>query len=240
MRTALITGAASGIGAAITQSLATAGHRVVLVDRDAKGMRAVASSLPDSHCVELNLEELTEIRQIPEKLPEEFSDIDILVNAAGHDPGGTTRFDAGNIEDWDSAIQTNLLGTMRMTHALLPGMVARNSGDIVNVGSIAGLRIVPEMTAYTTSKVAIHGFTESLRAELADTAIRIIEVMPGLTRTDLIRKRYGGDQDRAEAYYERFKMALSPQDIARSVMHAIDAPAEVVVAQIVVLPSNRW
>jgi NADP-dependent 3-hydroxy acid dehydrogenase YdfG len=237
---ALITGAASGIGRAIAQRINAAGHATILVDKDESGLKSLGREFDEALKISGDLEDKAFIANLPMRLPSDWQNVEILVNAAGHDPGGTTRFDRGTSANWDSAIETNLLGTMRMTHAFLPGMIARNRGDIVNIGSIAGLRIVPEMTAYTTSKVAIHGFTESLRAELADTGIRVIEVMPGLTQTDLIRRRYGGDVERAAAYYERFELALQPEDIARSVMHALEAPADVVVAQIVVLPRNRW
>jgi 3-hydroxy acid dehydrogenase/malonic semialdehyde reductase len=163
-----------------------------------------------------------------------------LINNAGHDPGGTTRFDLGSADDWQSAIETNLLGTMRVTRALLPGMVARNAGDIVNVGSIAGIRLVPTMAAYITSKVGVHGFSDSLRADLADTAIRVTEILPGLTKTELIRKRYSGDEARAAAYYERFKMALEPDDVAAAILFALDARPHAMLAQITILPVNRW
>ena len=160
----------------------------------------------------------------PRRFPTAFQPIAVLINNAGHDPGGTTRFDLGNADDWQSAIETNLLGTMRVTRALLPGMIERNAGDIVNIGSIASLRLVPTMAAYTTSKAGVHAFTDALRADLAETAIRVIEILPGLTRTDLIRKRYRGDRRRAEEYYERFKMALDPQDVAAAILFALDAP----------------
>jgi NADP-dependent 3-hydroxy acid dehydrogenase YdfG len=128
---------------------------------------------------------------------------------------------------------------MRVTRAILPGMLERRRGDIVNIGSIAGIRIVADMAAYTASKAGLHAFSDVLRADLAETPIRVIEIMPGLTRTDLIRKRYAGDEARAEAYYARFKMALAPEDIARTVTFALESPPHATVAQIVILPSNR-
>jgi 3-hydroxy acid dehydrogenase / malonic semialdehyde reductase len=96
------------------------------------------------------------------------------------------------------------------------------------------------MAAYTTSKAGVHAFTHALRADLAETAIRVIEILPGLTRTDLIRKRYRGDRRRAEEYYERFKMALDPQDVAGAILFALNAPRHAVLAQITILPNNRW
>jgi 3-hydroxy acid dehydrogenase/malonic semialdehyde reductase len=180
------------------------------------------------------------VDSLPGTLPAEFRLISALINNAGHDPGGTTRFDLGSADDWQSAIETNLIGLMRTTRAILPGMVERNQGDIVNIGSIAGLRVVPTMAAYATSKAGVHAFSDALRADLAETAIRVTEILPGLTRTDLIRKRYRGDQRRAEEYYARFGMALEPDDVASAILFALDSPRHTVVAQIVLLPQNRW
>lgn len=237
---ALVTGAASGIGRAIAAALSSAGHRVVIVDRDQAALETVHDELTETHAVSLDITDFAAVDALPDKLPRRFKNVEVLVNAAGHDPGGTTRFDLGSPDDWQSAIETNLLGTIRMTRAFLPRMIERNRGDIVNIGSVAGIRIVPDMAAYGTSKAGIHAFSDSLRADLAGTSVRVIEILPGLTKTDLIRKRYSGDAKRAAEYYARFKMALAPEDIARAVMHAVSAPREVVVAQMLVLPNNRW
>jgi 3-hydroxy acid dehydrogenase / malonic semialdehyde reductase len=239
--TALITGAASGIGAATARRLAASGWHVVLVDREQAELDALCAELGDAAAaVQLDVTDNAAVDALPETIPAAFQPITALVNNAGHDPGGTTRFDLGLADDWHSAIATNLLGTMRVTHALLPAMVARNAGDIVNLGSIAGLRIVPNMAAYTTSKVGVHGFTDALRADLADTAIRVTEILPGLTKSNLIRKRYGGDQRRADEYYARFELALDADDVAAAIEFALAAPRHAVIAQITILPVNRW
>lgn len=238
---ALVTGAASGIGLQIARRLLEAGHRTVLVDRDeAKLAEAPAGIGEDAFALPLDIGDKAAVDSVLSVIPDAFLPIDVLVNAGGHDPGGTTRFDRGDPDDWASAIETNLVAMMRVTRAVLPSMVARDYGDIVNIGSIAGLRIVPDMTAYNTSKAGVHAFTDQLRADLAETSIRVIEILPGLTRTDLIRKRYRGDAARAEKYYARFGMALEPDDIARTVLYALEAPRHMVLAEAVVLPSNRW
>jgi 3-hydroxy acid dehydrogenase/malonic semialdehyde reductase len=238
---ALVTGAASGIGAATARRLAASGRRVVLLDRDAEALAPLATELGDS-CIALRLDvtDSAAVDALPGTIPATFQPITALINNAGHDPGGTTRFDLGSADDWQSAIETNLIGTMRVTRAILPGMVARNSGDIVNIGSIAGIRLVPTMAAYIASKAGVHGFSDALRADLGETGIRVTEILPGLTKTDLIRKRYRGDRRRAQEYYERFRMALEPDDVASAILFALDAPARAVLAQIVVLPNNRW
>ena len=180
------------------------------------------------------------VSQFPNLVPPAFRPIDILVNNAGHDIGGRTRFDQGAADDWSSIIDTNLNGLMRVTRALLPDMVRRNNGDIVNISSISAIRMVPDMAAYTASKAGVRAFTDILRADLAETAIRVTEVLPGLTRTDIVLKRHRGDRKLEQEYFERFKIALEPADVARSVIFALDQPAHVQLAQIVILPVNRW
>ncbi len=240
-RTALITGGGSGIGRAIVIALDARGYRVVIADRDVGAANETNRQIDQrGHVLVLDITDHATVDRLPAALAADGMVVDTLINAAGHDPGGTTRFDQGSADDWQSAIETNLLGTMRITRAFVTGMLERNRGDIVNVGSIAGIRIVPDMTAYNTSKAGLHAFTDQLRADLAATPIRVIEILPGLTKTDLIRKRYRGDEARAAEYYARFEIALDPEDIAGTVCFALTAPAHMVLAQAVVLPSNRW
>lgn len=157
---ALLTGAASGIGAATARALVASGRRVVLADRDEPALRDLAAALgAPTMALHLDVTDNSAVDALPEAIPASFQPIVALINNAGHDPGGTTRFDLGSADDRQSAIETNLLGTMRVTRALLPGMIERNAGDIVNIGSIASLRLVPTMAAYTTSKAGVHAFT---------------------------------------------------------------------------------
>jgi 3-hydroxy acid dehydrogenase/malonic semialdehyde reductase len=129
---------------------------------------------------------------------------------------------------------------MRVTRALLPDMVRRNTGDIVNMNSISALRLVPHMAPYSASKAGIHMLSDIIRGELADIAIRVTEMMPGLARTSIILARYRGDKAMEQDYFDQFKMALDPYDIARSIMFALEQPRHVQVAQMVVLPVDRW
>jgi NADP-dependent 3-hydroxy acid dehydrogenase YdfG len=119
-------------------------------------------------------------------------------------------------------------------------MVRRDTGDIVNMSSISALRIVPDMAAYTTSKAGVRAFTDVLRGELAETGIRVTEILPGLTRTNIIRTRYRGDTAKEKAYFDAYKMALDPADVARCILFALSQPRSVQIAQLVVLPLNRW
>jgi 3-hydroxy acid dehydrogenase/malonic semialdehyde reductase len=238
---ALVTGASGGMGTAICRALIADGRSVILADREAGPVQALAAELgATAHALVLDITDATAVTDLPASVPEAFGPIDVLINNAGHDIGGRTRFDIGAMEDWAGILETNLIGTLRVTRAILPDMVARDRGDIVIMSSINALRIIPDMAAYSTSKSALHAFAETLRGELAETRIRVTEINPGLTKTGIIRRRYRGDTAKEKAYFDQFKLALEPEDIARSVMFALSQPDHVQVAQMVILPINRW
>lgn len=239
--TVLLTGAAGGLGRAIARAVVASGRRIVLVDRNAEALAEFAAELGAmAHAVRLDITDRAGVDAILDRLPEDFRQVDILVNNAGHDIGGRTRFDQGSADDWTDIIRTNLIGTMRMSRAVLPEMVTRNRGHVVNISSINAVRIVPDMAAYSASKAGIRMFTETIRGELAETAIRITEILPGLARTGIIVTRYRGDREKEQAYFDQFKMALDPEDVARVIMFALDQPAHVQIAEIMVLPVNRY
>lgn len=238
---ALITGAAGGMGTAIAKALVEAGHALVLVDRDEPKVAALARTLgPRTVALTVDIADGMSVDALPDRIPETFRPIDILINNAGHDIGGRKRFDVGSADDWAAIVETNLIGLMRVTRAILPDMIKRNTGDIINMGSIAALRIVPDMAPYNASKAGVHMLVDVIRAELAETNIRVTEIMPGLTRTGIIRTRYRGDLAQEKEYFDQFKIALEPEDIARSIMFALSQPRHVQVAEMVVLPVNRW
>ena len=240
-RNAVVTGAAGGMGRAITEALLESGRRVVLVDRAPESLRQFAAKMGDSTFpIQLDITDAKSVDRLPDLIPNAFKPIDILINNAGHDIGGRTRFDIGPADDWSSIIQTNLIGLMRVTRSILPDMVRRNSGHIVNISSINAVRIIPDMAAYSTSKAGVHMFTETLRGELAETAIRVTEMQPGLTRTGIILTRYRGDRKKEKDYFNQFKIALDPADIARSILFALDQPPHVQIAEMMILPVNRY
>jgi len=240
-RIALLTGAAGGMGRAIARALLDSGRKVVLVDRDEASLNALQAELGADTCaIVLDITDFARVDRLADLVPAAFQPIDILINNAGHDIGGRVRFDLGSPDDWTAIIQTNLIGSMRVTRALLPGMVARNAGHVVNLTSINAVRIVPDMAAYSTSKAGFHMFTETLRGELAETAIRITELQPGLTRTNIIITRYRGDRAKEKEYFDQFKLALDPSDIARSLVFALDQPPHVQIAEMMILPVNRY
>ncbi len=240
-RNVVLTGAAGGMGRAITRALLDSGRRVVLVDRDLESLRQFATEMGDNTFpLQLDITDNQAVDRLPDLIPDAFKPVDVLINNAGHDIGGRTRFDIGAADDWSAIIQTNLIGLMRLTRSLLPGMVKRNTGHVVNISSINAVRIVPDMAAYSTSKAGVHMFTETLRGELAETAIRVTEMQPGLTRTNIILTRYRGDRAREKDYFDQFKLALDPADIARSIVFALDQPPHVQIAEMMILPVNRY
>jgi 3-hydroxy acid dehydrogenase/malonic semialdehyde reductase len=148
-RNALLTGAAGGMGRAITRALIESGRRVVIVDHDAEPLQAFATEMGDStFAVQLDITDAKNVDRLLDLIPDTFKPIDILINNAGHDIGGRTRFDIGSPDDWSNIIATNLIGLMRVTRSILPDMVKRNAGHIVNISSINAVRIVPDMAAY--------------------------------------------------------------------------------------------
>lgn len=241
VRTAFVTGAAGGMGQAICRALVASGRQVVAADRDAAKLAGFVQELGSSaHPLVLDITDAAAVDACLAQLPDAFRTIDILVNNAGHDIGGRRRFDLGAADDWSAIIETNLIGLMRVTRAILPGMVARERGDIVNMGSISALRYVPDMAPYSASKAGVHMLSDILRGELAKTPVRVTEIMPGLTRTGIISARYRGDEDETRRYFDEFGMALEPEDVARCILFALDQPPHVQLAQLVVLPVNRW
>ncbi len=237
---ALVTGAGAGLGKATALRLAERGCKVICAGRRLESLQALAKQLGNGAVAfKLDVTSPTDTAALIERLPESHRQIDILVNNAGHDAGGRRRFDEGKIEDFAAIAQTNIIGLMRVSHAVLPQMVKRGSGDVVNLGSIAALRQYPNVNVYAATKAFVHSFSEGLRYDYRETDIRIIEVMPGITRTDFAATRFGGDKTKGDTYYQRFPALLEPDDIARAIVYALDQPHTVTVAQMLVVPTRE-
>lgn len=233
---ALVSGASSGIGEAICRLLVARQFRVVAAARNQDRLQQLAAELGNMlHPLVLDVTDSAAVSNVQQALPEEFAQVEALVNNAGHDVGGRRLFEEGSAEQWCDIIETNVQGTIRLTHALIDGMLARGSGHIVNMGSIAGLKPYTTGTAYVSSKYAIHGFSESLRLDYAGRGIRVTEIMPGLVRSGFAGQRLG-DEQQAEAFYNSFEQCLQPEDVAQTVLYALQQPEHVEIAQLVVLP----
>ncbi len=237
---ALVTGASAGIGAATARALAARGARVVCASRNKARLDELVAELGvGAHAMELDVADPASAESLIARLPEALRAIDILVANAGHDLGGRRRFDEGTAAEWASIVETNVTGMIRTCHAVVPGMVARGRGHVVTLGSIAGLGTYKGGTIYNASKFAVHGFTEALRKDYGDSNLRVTEILPGLTRTEFAATRHRGDSAKGTAFYDSFAEVLEPDDIARAIVYALDQPARVTIAQMVVTPSHE-
>ncbi len=181
---ALITGAATGIGLAIAERLAERKVQVICAGRRLDKLEAVAKKLGNGAIAfKLDVTKPDDVKSLFDRLPPSHRQIDILINNAGHDIGGRKRFDEGAIEDFAQTLETNITGLVRLSHAVIPPMLKRGAGDVVNLGSIAGWKPYPTGQIYAATKAFVRVFTEGLRLDYKDTDIRIIEILPGITRT---------------------------------------------------------
>lgn len=236
---ALVTGASSGIGAKTVKALAEIGCRVICAGRSAKRLSSVAKPLGNKGLVfEVDVNDEANVAGMIERLPKPWREIDILVNNAGHDTGGRRRFDEGTAEQWASIIETNVIGLIRVTRAVIPGMIARDRGHVVNIGSISGYKPYATGTIYAASKFAVHGFSESLRLDYRNTGVRVTEILPGMVRTGFAMSRWG-DGKRAKKFYEDFGTCLNPEDVAATIAFAVQQPPHVVISQLVVVPNSQ-
>lgn len=236
---ALVVGAGSGIGEAVAVALADRGCRLICAGRRVERLAEVVARLgAGAHALRLDVTEPESAKTVLERLPEDLRPIDILVNNAGHDIGGRRRFDLGQAQEWADILVTNVNGVLRVCHAVIPQMLARGVGHVVNIGSNAGVQAYAGGTAYVASKFAIRGFSEALRLDYGDTDLRVTEIQPGMTRTEFAQTRFHGDKDRGERYYDDAPGCLAAADVARAVMFALEQPAHVTVARLLVLPTH--
>ena len=232
----LVSGASSGIGEATCRLLVENQYKVIGVARNQDKLSALSRKLGQSfQPVVLDVTDAEAIDEWANTLSGQGTEIDVLINNAGHDIGGRRSFEQGTAQQWCDIIETNVRGLIRMTHAVIHGMLERGHGHVVNLGSIAGLRPYATGTAYTASKFAVHGLSECLRLDYAGKGIRITEIMPGLVRTDFANQRLGGEEKAAE-FYDSFDQCLNPEDVADTVLYVLQQPKHVEIAQLVVLP----
>jgi NADP-dependent 3-hydroxy acid dehydrogenase YdfG len=235
--TALITGASSGIGAETAAQLISKGCRVIAAARRIERLRGLADRLgPRCMPFELDVADRTAVVQMPERLPEAWRRIDVLVNNAGHDVGGKTPFHERGADDWASVIDTNIRGMIDVTRAVVPLMLDSGGGQIVNLGSIAGVTAFPGDAAYVASKHAVNGFSKALRLDYLGR-IRVIEILPGVVETEFDEVRRRGDKVQARAFYAGFPERLRAEDVARCVVFALEQPPHANIAELLLLPS---
>ena len=221
--TVLVTGASSGFGAAVARRFAADGARVVIAARRSDRVRDLAAELgPQALPLALDVRDRAAVAAAVAGLPAEFAAVDLLVNNAGLALGLNPAQDA-DLDDWDQMIDTNCKGLVYCTRAILPGMVARGSGHVINLGSVAGTYPYPGGNVYGGTKAFVHQFSLDLRSDLHGTGVRVTCVEPGMADTEFSLTRFGGDRAKADAVYAGMQ-PLTPDDIAESIHWAATLP----------------
>jgi serine 3-dehydrogenase len=237
--TVLITGASSGIGMSCAVKFAEAGARLILVARRKERLASLAGRLKKLHGTEslvlaLDVRERKAVVKKLSKLATGWKDIDVLVNNAGLSRG-LDKLYQGSFEDWEEMLDTNVKGLLYVSRTVIPGMVARGAGTIINIGSIAGHEVYPGGNVYCASKHAVDALTKGLRLDLVDTPLRVCTVDPGLVETEFSTVRFHGDTHRAKQTYQNMT-PLTPDDVADAVLFCATRPSHVQLAEIIILP----
>jgi NADP-dependent 3-hydroxy acid dehydrogenase YdfG len=230
-----ITGASSGIGAATAAAFAAEGARLLLGARRAGRLAQVASMALEKgaeavHSIHMDVRNRHAVQRTIDELPSEWAEIDVLVNNAGLSRG-LEKLYTGRYEDWDEMIDTNVKGLLYVTRAVVPGMVVRGRGHVVNLGSMAGEVAYPNGAVYCGSKAAVHFINDGLREDLLGTPVRVSCVDPGLVETEFSQVRFHGDSARAAKVYHGMT-PLFAEDIADAIVWAVTRPAHVNIARI--------
>ncbi len=233
---AMVTGASSGFGEAISRQLVQAGYKVIGTGRRAERLAALADELGEQFLpLAFDVQDKAATRAAIAALPAEWSEMDLLVNNAGLALGLEPAHKA-DLEDWEQMIATNISGLTLLTRLLLPGMVARNRGHVINIGSIAGTYPYPGGNVYGATKAFVKQFSLNLRADLAGTAIRVTNVEPGLCGgTEFSNVRFHGDDAKAASVYQGVD-SIQPEDIANTVLWVSQQPAHVNINSIEIMP----
>ena len=230
-----ITGASGGIGAATALAFAAEGARLLLAARRKEKLAEVAAKATERgaatvHTFELDVRNYSAVQDAIGALPPDWAEIDVLVNNAGLSRG-LDKLYAGKVEDWDEMIDTNVKGLLYVSRAVVPGMVARGRGHIVNLGSTAGEITYPNGAVYCASKAAERAINDGLREDLLGTPVRVTSIDPGMVETDFSLVRFHGDEERAAKVYKGLT-PLTPEDVADAIVWASSRPAHVNIARV--------
>ena len=232
-KTVLITGATAGIGLAIAESFAKQGDRLILTGRRAERLQELRDNLPASVLpLNFDIRNLDEVQRAIQSLPESWRDIDILINNAGL-ASGKDSIQSGQIEDWDKMIDTNVKGLLYLSREIMPGMVRKKKGHIINIGSIAGKQVYPGGGVYCATKFAVDALSQAMRIDLLPYGVKVTNVAPGAVETEFSMVRFKGDKEKADKVYQGYT-PLTAEDIADIVMYVANQPAHVTINEIVV------
>jgi NADP-dependent 3-hydroxy acid dehydrogenase YdfG len=237
-----ITGASAGIGAATALAFAAEGAKLLLAARRAGRLseiasRAKAAGAPAVHSIDLDVRDHRGVQNAIDSLPPDWAEIDILVNNAGLSRG-LDKVYMGKVEDWDEMIDTNIKGLLYVTRAVVPGMVVRGRGHVINLGSTAGELAYPNGAVYCGTKAAERLINDGLRQDVLGSPIRVTSVDPGMVQTDFSLVRFRGDTERAAKVYKGVK-PLTPEDVAEVIVWTAARPAHVNIARVLMTPVQQ-
>ena len=241
-KTVLITGASSGIGEGCARKFASQGARLILNSRSTDKLTALAEELKekyDAECYVMPFDVCNREAAAAalNALPQEWKSIDVLINNAGL-AIGVDKEHEGSLDEWDVMIDTNIKALLSMTRLVVPGMVERGRGHIINIGSIAGDAAYPGGSVYCATKAAVKALSDGLRIDLVDTPLRVTNIKPGLVETNFSVVRFRGDKEKADNVYRGIK-PLNGDDIAEVAYFAASAPEHMQVAEILVMPTYQ-
>lgn len=237
-----ITGASSGIGRSCARAFAEADAKLILIARRKNRLEKLAVDLKKQFNTVafidgLDVRDNRAVAKFYKNLPVEWRNIDILVNNAGLSRGLNKLYE-GRFEDWEEMIDTNVKGLLYISRTVLPGMIERKKGTVINIGSIAGHDVYPGGNVYCATKHAVDALTKGMRMDLVDTPIRVCTVDPGLVETEFSEVRFHGDKERAKKTYQNLT-PLTPDDIADAVLFAATRPLHVQIAELIIMPTAQ-
>ena len=236
---ALITGATSGIGRATAEEFAKHGIKLILCGRRQDRLETISKALnkiTDVHILNFDVRDREAVKSAIESIPEEFSSVDILINNAGNAHGLDTIQD-GTIDDWDAMMDGNVKGLLYVSKFIIPDLIRKKSGHIINIGSSAGKEVYPKGNVYCASKHAVLAITEGMRIDLNEYGIKVSAINPGLVETEFSQVRFKG-HSQADQVYKGYK-ALQAQDIAEIIYFTITRPAHVNLADVLIFPTAQ-
>lgn len=238
---AFVTGATSGIGKACAVKFAQGGYNLIITARRADKLSEVEAELKELgaevKALVFDVRDAEACEKAVAQLDENWSKIDVLINNAGLALGMEKEYQ-GNLEDWSTMIDTNIKGLLTMTRLIVPGMVAHNEGHIINIGSVAGDAAYAGGNVYCATKAAVKAITDGLRIDVADTALRVTNIKPGMVETNFSNIRFHGDTERAANVYKGIT-PLTGDDIADVALYAASAPKHVQIAEVLVLATHQ-
>ncbi len=232
-----ITGATSGIGEATARLLAGK-YRLIICGRRTQRLEILKNELKGAvWTLSFDIRDKDAVNQMIKSLPTPWKEVDILINNAGN-AHGLNLIQEGNTDDWDAMIDINVKGVLYVSKSIIPGMVKRKKGHVVNIGSIAGLEVYPGGNVYCASKHAVDALTKGMRMDLNKSGIRVTSIDPGLVETEFSKVRFKGDAERAKEVYKNYT-PLTAMDIAETIEFAITRPPHVMIGNILILPTDQ-